>query len=77
MNARADLKLTVEGHTSHGAKFILSLKRAQSVKNYLVEKGISEKRIVAKGFGAARLKNETDPKSHQNRRVEIVFDKTK
>lgn len=75
MQAYKDVILTVEGHTSYGARYILSLKRAQAVKNYLVEKGISEKRITAKGFGASKLKNEYDPKSHQNRRVEIIFEK--
>lgn len=75
MNTFKDVRLIIEGHTSHGARYILSLKRAQAVKNYLTDKGISEKRVVAKGFGASKLKNESDPKSHQNRRVEITFEK--
>jgi|GEM_PF-4241162 len=47
----------------------LSIKRAQKVSNYLINKGINENRIKIKGFGGANLKEINI--SELNRRVEI------
>lgn len=45
--------------------------QAEVIKTYLIEKGIKEKRIMAKGYGSMRTKGENAPESSENRRVEI------
>jgi outer membrane protein OmpA-like peptidoglycan-associated protein/tetratricopeptide (TPR) repeat protein/type II secretory pathway pseudopilin PulG len=51
-----DLKIELGGHTdSDGdlqANLKLSAKRAEAVRIYLIEKGISEERVTAKGYGS-------------------------
>lgn len=52
----------------------LTCKRAASVKEYLVKFGISEKRIISKGYNDAQplIKNAKTEKEHSvNRRTEI------
>ena len=56
----------------------LSQQRAQSVVNYLVNKGISRSRLSARGFGESRLKNRcangvecSEAQHQQNRRTEF------
>lgn len=72
------LKLKVEGHTSGPIKesnTILSQKRADSVKDYLVKKGIEANRIEAKGFGSSRpiSKNGNKTENPIDRRVELII----
>jgi outer membrane protein OmpA-like peptidoglycan-associated protein len=72
------LKIEVEGHTdSVGSETFnqkLSEDRASSVKNYLVESGVSDGSIVSRGFGKAKpvASNDDAKGRQQNRRVEIV-----
>lgn len=70
----------VEGHTSlvgsEAYNDKLSLRRARTVVNYLVaEKGISPKKLVAKGYGEQRPKflpgKATEAELERNRRVEF------
>jgi outer membrane protein OmpA-like peptidoglycan-associated protein len=69
--------LQVEGHTdaTGGAAFNrkLSQQRAESVRTYLIGKGVEAKRLVAKGFGPDKpiADNSTDAGREQNRRVEF------
>lgn len=56
----------------------LSEKRAQSAVNYLIEKGITESRLIAKGLGEMELKNScsngvacSDEQHQLNRRTEF------
>ncbi len=69
--------LQVEGHTdaTGGAAFNrkLSQQRAESVRQYLVKKGLEARRLVAKGFGPDKpiADNATDAGREQNRRVEF------
>lgn len=69
--------LQVEGHTdSTGGAAVnrkLSQGRAESVRKYLIGKGVDGKRLVAKGFGPDRpiAGNDTDAGREQNRRVEF------
>ncbi|MCX7314828.1 MAG: OmpA family protein [Hyphomicrobiales bacterium] len=51
----------------------LSSRRADSVKNYLVQKyKLEPGQLVTAGFGKTRLKVKEDPKAAANRRVEVV-----
>jgi outer membrane protein OmpA-like peptidoglycan-associated protein len=70
--------MVVEGHTdSQGAAEFnqkLSRERAQSVRDYLVSRGVAADRITAEGFGPSRTvgDNATAEGRANNRRVEIV-----
>jgi outer membrane protein OmpA-like peptidoglycan-associated protein len=74
----AESKITVEGHTdSQGDASYnqdLSQRRAQSVREYLVSRGISADRVTAQGFGLTRpIADNASPEGRaNNRRVEIV-----
>jgi OmpA-OmpF porin, OOP family len=73
------LKVGVYGHTDNvgGAQSNqkLSEDRANSVKSYLLSKGLAEQRIESKGFGPARpiADNTTAAGRAQNRRVQIAL----
>lgn len=70
-------RITVTGHTdSTGAKAFnrtLSERRADSVKTYLVQKGLNGERIVTQGRGDSQpvASNKTATGRAQNRRVDI------
>ena len=70
-------KIIVEGHTdnigSYSYNLELSRKRADSVANYLIKKGVSSKSINIVGYGESRPKYPNDTEEHRakNRRVEI------
>ncbi len=74
-------KIIVEGHTdsigSNAYNDRLSRLRAQSVANYLVSRGIPQRRIRVVGYGKRRplYPNDTDEHRAKNRRVEIVVKK--
>ena len=69
--------LVIEGHTdSNGSDAFnleLSQKRTQSVKDYLISKGIAESRIKSIGYGESRpiATNSTAIGRAKNRRVEL------
>jgi outer membrane protein OmpA-like peptidoglycan-associated protein len=71
-------KIVVEGHTdSQGAATYnqdLSQRRAQSVRDYLVSRGIAADRVTSQGFGPSRsiAENNSAEGRANNRRVEIV-----
>jgi len=77
MNQYPASRFSVEGHTDNvgdaANNTILSGKRADAVKAYMVSKGIPAERLDAKGFGATRplAANTTAAGRTQNRRVEI------
>jgi len=77
--AYPSLKLSVEGHTdsvgSDEYNQQLSEKRAQSVREYLIQQGIAGDSIVATGFGKTSpvASNDTPEGRQQNRRVELVL----
>jgi outer membrane protein OmpA-like peptidoglycan-associated protein len=70
--------IVVEGHTDSQGRVQdnqeLSLARAQSVRDYLVSRGIAADRISAHGLGSERpvATNKTAEGRADNRRVEIV-----
>jgi len=72
-----DVKIEVAGHTdsigSDRYNMGLSLRRANTVRSYLISKGIHADRLVAKGYGESQpiASNDTDEGRAQNRRVEL------
>ena len=74
-------QLTIEGHTdsigSEESNMVLSQRRAEAVRDYLVKSGIGPDMIVAtRGYGKSRpiASNDTDEGRSRNRRVEIIVD---
>ena len=76
--AHPGLQLEVEGHTdSVGSEEYnqqLSENRAASVRDYLVQQGVSGNNVTASGFGETTpvASNDTAAGRQQNRRVELV-----
>lgn len=75
--ASESIKISLQGHTDmHGEAFYnkeLSIRRAESAKNYLVDNfDINPERIKTLGFGFEHLADEDDPYSPANRRVEVL-----
>ncbi len=74
-----DMKIELSSHTdkrgSDKYNIELSQKRAESCRKYLLSKGVSGSRIIAKGYGESKLAVVCDPcteEQHQaNRRTEI------
>ena len=77
--AYPSLHVAVEGHTDSvgGDEYNqeLSERRAQSVRDYFVQQGISAGAIEARGFGKSEpiASNDTAEGRQQNRRVELVL----
>ncbi len=82
MQQDKDMDIEVAAHTDSRGKapFNLNLSqlRADNIKSYLAEKGISPDRIRSVGYGEARLKNQcadnvecTEEEHQSNRRTEI------
>ncbi|MDN3511869.1 MAG: OmpA family protein [Candidatus Jettenia sp.] len=73
-----NMHIRIEGHTdnigSMEYNIDLSQKRAQAVKNYLIDKGINESRVSIVGFGYKKpiAPNDTEEGRALNRRAEIV-----
>ena len=71
------VNLTIEGHTDTDGEdaynMMLSQKRTESVKAYLILKGVSETRLTAVGFGETRpvADNKKAAGKAKNRRVEL------
>lgn len=69
--------LNIDGYTdSNGSDAFninLSQKRSESVKNYLISKGVSETRLIATGLGESKpiASNKTSLGRAKNRRVEL------
>jgi OOP family OmpA-OmpF porin len=78
INASPEIsKIEVQAHTDYKgsgeANLKLSEKRASSVRDYLVSRGVSENRLVAKGYGESLpiADNKTAEGRAKNRRVEL------
>lgn len=65
----------IEGHAdasgTAAANTLLSQKRAEAVREYLVSKGADPAMLTQAGMGSAVPKNPRDPLAAENRRVEI------
>ncbi|CAD0002098.1 OmpA family protein [Flavobacterium salmonis] len=84
LNQYPTMKLDIRSHTDSRQSAlnnqILSEKRAQSTKNWLLKKGIDASRLTAKGYGETQLVNKCadgvkcTEKQHQlNRRSEFII----
>jgi outer membrane protein OmpA-like peptidoglycan-associated protein len=77
INQQPDLRLEVAGHTDATGDSTynqwLSLQRAETVMNYLVDQGVNPKHIGAAGYGGLRpiADNTTSEGMQVNRRVEL------
>ncbi len=77
LKAQGGVAVIVEGHTDSVGRDAynqkLSLRRADSVRQYLVKHGIPSNRITTEGFGESRpvASNDTADGRAQNRRVEL------
>lgn len=73
------ISIEISGHTDNvgSEKYNLKLseKRAQTVGDYLVDKGIEKDRVTTKGEGFARplVENDTEQNRAKNRRVEFMI----
>lgn len=82
LNAHPDLTLDIEAHTDNSIgvdeSYQLSGNRADSIKTALIQRGISEERINARGLGQSRpvARNSTPLDRLRNRRVELIFPDT-
>lgn len=77
MNENKSMVIQLEGHTDYlgdpAKNMKLSEQRVESVKNYLVGKGVRKNRIKLKAFGGTMpLSRDNTPEGHRlNRRVEL------
>jgi OOP family OmpA-OmpF porin len=73
-----DLKVEVAGHTDYIGtdeyNMGLSVRRADAVRMYLIDKGIAADRLTVKGYGESQpvADNTTEAGRFQNRRVELI-----
>ena len=71
------IKIEIGGHTdsdgSDAHNEVLSQNRAQSVVDFLIEKGVNRDRMVAKGYGEKQpvVANDTKENKQLNRRTEL------
>ena len=81
MKDNVTIEIELDGHTEGRgdpkANIALSEVRVEAVKEYLVSKGVSGKRIVGKGYGGAKpmVSNDTEENRQLNRRVEFKITK--
>jgi outer membrane protein OmpA-like peptidoglycan-associated protein len=70
--------LRIEGHSDSIGDAVLnqtlSEQRADAVKNYLIQKEIDPKRLIAKGFGSSKPLFKDNIGNQKNRRVEFIVE---
>ena len=77
LNDNPKLKIQISGHTDNVGtgkeNLLLSNNRAKTVTTYLVQKGITLTRVIAKGFGSTKplADNKTETGKGLNRRTEL------
>lgn len=77
MNDNPDVKILLKGHTDNVGNKVLNIQlsqiRVNTVKAYLVDQGIDEKRISGVGYGGSKpiTDNRTEETRKPNRRVEF------
>jgi len=77
MRNKKKMVIEIAGHTDDvgddESNMRLSQARAETVRNYLVGKGIAKERVTAKGYGETQpaVSNDSDKGRQQNRRTEV------
>jgi OOP family OmpA-OmpF porin len=77
LNRKTDVRIEIDGYTddvgSESSNMTLSMARANTVRAYILTKGISPDRVTAKGFGMDDpiADNATAEGRAQNRRMEV------
>jgi OmpA-OmpF porin, OOP family len=77
MKMKSGMIIEIGGHTDNTGKHDINLKlsqsRANTVRNYLIKKGITPNRVKAKGYGDTQpvAPNDTEEGRKQNRRTEV------
>ena len=77
LNDAPSIKVEISGHTDNGGSYTrnvrLSLARAEAVRAYLIMRGVSADRLIARGYGPDRptTSNATAAGRALNRRVEM------
>ena len=77
MKLKKTIVIEISGHTDNVGtpenNLKLSQDRANSVRAYLIKKGIAEARVSAKGYGDTQpiALNDTDANKQKNRRTEV------
>jgi len=78
LKSNPDVRIEISGHTdntgSEEYNLDLSNKRAETVFNYLIEKGFTLERITFKGYGQSKpaFPNDTEENRSKNRRIEFL-----
>lgn len=78
LNQNPEIHVRIDGHTcsrgSDNYNLNLSIRRANAVRNYLIDMGVSADRLTVKGFGESQpiLPNDSEANMSRNRRVEIT-----
>ncbi len=79
MMENSNMVIEISGHTDNVGQakdnLLLSNNRAKAVTNYLLQKGIAAKRLVAKGFGSTKPieNNNSEIGRAKNRRTELAI----
>jgi outer membrane protein OmpA-like peptidoglycan-associated protein len=70
----ASLRFEIQGHTdasgSREQNLLLSQRRADAVRAYLISLGVDAQRLESRGYGFEQLAAPSNPRSPENRRVE-------
>ncbi len=80
LNQYPDRQVLIEGHTDNVGSAMfnqnLSRQRAESVRRFLTERGIENRRLSVSGYGFERpiASNDSATGRQQNRRVEVVIE---
>ncbi|HEX4896475.1 MAG TPA: OmpA family protein [Solimonas sp.] len=78
MLSQADLRIEIGGHTdalgTNAYNLLLSQRRANSVRDFLVDRGVDGSRLTVEGYGENNpvADNETEEGRARNRRVEFT-----
>lgn len=77
LTTHSDIQVEISGHTdnvgSKSSNTKLSQRRADAVRNWLIERGIDPSRIIAKGYGPdfPIVPNDSPDNKRKNRRIEF------